>query len=1123
MPTPTPRLFRSQPDTASGWPRNGLVALPSLIFSGWLLVNDATGWTRMVVSDVAFIVAPTIAGWRCAEAARRDTEWRRGWWWLAAACATWLAGSLIWAVYEIGFRVISPFPSLADLGYLGYVVPAVLGVGNLFRNGRRRLPRLRADLDSVAIIGSLLFVGWTVLIEPAARAHPGALFVKLDAAGYPLVDVVVTGLVLVLGARYAYRRRRVWALLSLGLCTLAVSDSLYVARALARDYRPGTWLDLGWVVAFGLVAAAADSAGRPGRAGAVDEPVRSGVLLDLLPYGPIALALWSAAIVRPTPTHRPIAFSLGAALLVVLVVRQFVVVADHAELTRGLTRAVALRTDELKDRERWWQSLVHHLSDVVLVLAGDGSLVWVSPSLEGALGKPSATFDREAFEAGVHPADRPQLEAAIHSARTGGTDLAATCRIAHRDGRWRWFQVTMTALPDGSSDRADDPVGHGPGTVVVLHDISELHQLTERLTYQAGHDPLTDLPNRRLMHDGLAALLERAGHEDDCVVSVLTLDLDGFKAVNDRFGHAAGDDVLVAVAARLRGALREDDLVARLSGDEFALALGPSRAAAAEIRAVRVAERILAAVCQPFDLPRLPGEHVMIAASVGLARSGRGPADPDELLRNADLAMYEAKSQGKNCFRTFDPSMRTRTLARLELHDRLRQALDRREFVVHYQPVVDLANDRVCGTEALLRWRHPQRGDVSPTEFVPAVESMGLIRPLGAWVLRTACTQLRSWQDDYPRAGPLSMAVNVSPLQLEPGFVGVVTDILAECGLAPSQLILEITEGVLTADVPNAQSCLSQLDALGARLSVDDFGTGYSSLARLQSFPIRELKIDQSFVAGIGVSDASASLVASIINLAHALDLEVVAEGVESPAQHVFLRDHGCQRAQGYLLGRPLPAEQIGWLLAGPTRWESDRPAPPGRPAVGELVPLPQREFAALLAGSAPSERQLNRVVHRLLGKLAEVTGFESTYLARIDWAGELQEIVYARNAGVLQIPEGAQIDWSVTLCRYLFNGGPRASAEVASDYPAAAAAVNLGLQSYVGVPIYRPDGGVYGTLCAVSQDSLPCDERVVRVMELFAELLTNQVSRLPAGLGRTDPQPPVRLSTRRRHRPATG
>ncbi|MDP9478859.1 MAG: EAL domain-containing protein [Actinomycetota bacterium] len=440
-------------------------------------------------------------------------------------------------------------------------------------------------------------------------------------------------------------------------------------------------------------------------------------------------------------------------------------------------------------------------------------------------------------------------------------------------------------------------------------DISERKALEHELTHQALHDGLTGLPNRVLFLDRLDHALARLGRSDSSV-AVLFLDLDDFKIVNDSLGHEAGDNLLVAVSGRLRDCLREDDTLARLGGDEFTVLLEEIPDAS---EASLIAERVMQTFTLPFDVA---GREVFVSCSVGVSLSDSAQSQPQELLRDADVAMYRAKAGGKGRRALYEPGMGTRARARLELESALRRALAQGELRVHYQPKVRLGSDRIAGMEALVRWEHPERGLIPPSEFVPLSEETGLILPVGRWVLEEACRQAKEWQKRYPTDPPLPISVNLSVRQFRhQGLVEDVAEALRKAGLEPSCLELEVTESAVMDDVEAAIATMGELKGLGVGLSIDDFGTGHSSLNYLRRFPVDELKIDKSFVDGLGKEAKGTAIMRTMTMLARALGLTVVAEGVEDAEQLACLREMECDLAQGYYFARPMPSDEAGKLL----------------------------------------------------------------------------------------------------------------------------------------------------------------------------------------------------------------
>jgi diguanylate cyclase (GGDEF)-like protein/PAS domain S-box-containing protein len=494
-----------------------------------------------------------------------------------------------------------------------------------------------------------------------------------------------------------------------------------------------------------------------------------------------------------------------------------------------------------------------------------------------------------------YPPDECPIYAAFETGATFSRDNEVFWR---KDGTH--FPVEYVSTPIIEGDNIS-------GAVVTFKDITERKALEQKLQYQAFHDPLTDLPNRALFMDRLGHALTRADRLET-KVAVLFTDLDNFKVINDSLGHKAGDQLLVAVAERLQACVRPADTVARLGGDEFTLLL---EGVAGVSDAAKVAERIAQDLQAPFALE---AQEVFATTSTGIAVSSSTQEQPTDLLRHADLAMYQAKSKGKACYKVFEPSMSIDALERLELETELRRALRREEFRVYYQPEILLASGEIVGMEALVRWEHPERGLLLPQEFLPIAEESNLIMPIGQWVLRVACNQLRTWQEQYPGTTSLVMGVNLSTREFfQPSLIA---EILHETGVDPQTLQLEITEGAVAYNyAENANNALWSLKTLGVRLAIDDFGMGYSSLSYLKHFPVDLLKIDRSFVRELGKNLKDTKIVAAIIHLARALDLKVIAEGVETAEQVEQLRKMDCDMVQGNYFSEPLPSEAVSALL----------------------------------------------------------------------------------------------------------------------------------------------------------------------------------------------------------------
>ena len=517
-------------------------------------------------------------------------------------------------------------------------------------------------------------------------------------------------------------------------------------------------------------------------------------------------------------------------------------------------------------RSARFQSLVHNASDLITVVDENSIIHYQSPSAERMVGIPSEQMVGRSFRDFVHPDDREYLDALLgRAASRPGAVATGGFRTIHEDGSFRHVDTIVSNL------LSDPTTG---GLVLNTRDVTDRKKLEEELEQQAFFDSLTGLSNRAVFRDRLDHALTRTargGHE----LAVLLLDLDGFKLVNDSLGHDAGDELLVAVGHRIQECTRESDTVARLGGDEFVILMEED---VNETRALALANRLLEQLRSPFELR---GREMFIGASVGLAVDTGGTSKTEELIRNADTAMYAAKNSGKGRCEVFRPAMHQRAVEFFEVQADLQVAIGRGEFLLHYQPIVDMESGQIEGVEALARWLHPTRGLLMPISFIPVAEETGMIVPLGVWVLGEACRQTAAWRRMHPSASNMWVSVNLSTRQLfEPDLVERVADVLSESGLDPSALILEITEGSLMQDVTQTAVKLRGLKELGVRLALDDFGTGSSSLGYLRTFPVDLLKIDKSFVDEMaGAGSEGSALVRAIIELASTLHLATVAEG----------------------------------------------------------------------------------------------------------------------------------------------------------------------------------------------------------------------------------------------------
>jgi diguanylate cyclase (GGDEF)-like protein/PAS domain S-box-containing protein len=553
---------------------------------------------------------------------------------------------------------------------------------------------------------------------------------------------------------------------------------------------------------------------------------------------------------------------------------------------------------KIKGAEEHYRTLVEQIPAVTYIDPVDDpeTSLYTSPQIEQMLGyTPQEWQNEKLWPKRLHPDDRERVLAADKRFEEGGGEpFREEYRLMAKDDSVVWVREEAVLV----RDEAGEPL-YWQG---VFYDLTERKALEERLQYQAFHDYLTDLPNRRLFMDRLGQALRRTmrGHHQ---VAVLFMDLDGFKVVNDSLGHDMGDLLLTVVSQHLRRCLRPDDTLARFGGDEFVVLI---EAVDDSEQAVQVAERITEELRGPFIME---GRDLYVSASIGISLGDARTHDPDDLLREADTAMYRVKDAG-GVFRVFNPAMYERAFTRLEVENDLRRAIEQEEFVVHYQPMVDLQTGELWGMEALVRWEHPERGLLEPSEFVPIAEESGLVIPMGEQILREACFRAKEWQEESSRIPPLMMSVNLSASQLSRmDLAETVERVLGETGLEGSRLTLDVTETVYVKVLAANTAILDRLRDLGVRFSIDDFGTGYSSLSYLKRLPADAIKIDKAFVDGLGKDVEDTAVIRMIIELAHTLGLEVIAEGVETEEQVALLKEMGCDFAQGYHFSRPLPPE----------------------------------------------------------------------------------------------------------------------------------------------------------------------------------------------------------------------
>jgi len=884
-------------------PRPGtvLAGVAVTVFAAWLVGGfggEAVTRAAAVAGTLLLTLAAGVACLRRAE--RRRGRMGAAWAGIGLGVLSYALGEagMVWGLLTPGRTGLPP-----DLGHLG-LVPLVAAGLLLVPVGRQSVAnRVRGGVDGLMIACSLLLVSWLLVLGPLLTAGPGDALGPAVPLGYPLSGIVLITVALHLLALLRRGGPDSGPLLLVvgAMVLLGIAHSGYVLGSPGGDPGIGGVLVLVRLVGFAMVLLAARrpaSSGTGERDADADTPPEPQPFAMLAPYAAVLLAL-VCSVVHYAVSGTADSFTAGcrSALIMLIIARQLLTLLENRHLTRHLESRVARRTTELRASELRFRALVLQSSESVAVIDADSTIRFQSESVERIFGYPaSVLLGLKLLDVAGRRAT-PRLAAALESVRDQPLGVVVVeVPLRHQDGRIRLAEMTITNLMHDPTVR---------GYVLNTRDIHDATELQEQLVHEAYHDALTGLASRALFRERVLESLERG--PAGAGPAVLLLDLDGFKEINDSLGHAAGDALLVQVAARLRAAVREGDTVARFGGDEFAV-LVESGTARADAEAV--AARIAAALEEPV---RLGERELRVAVSIGLA-CGADAADTDQLLRNADLAMYRAKSAGGAGLAAYDPGMLTGLVERLELEADLRLALERSELSLHYQPTVDLRTGEIVGFEALVRWQHPTRGMIPPLDFIGIAEATGLIVPLGRWVLAEACRQAVAWGAGRTRR--LKMAVNVSVRQFEHGDLSaMVAEVLAETGMPVDQLCLEMTESVLLTDTDENLTQLQRLKALGVTLAMDDFGTGYSSLAYLRRYPMDILKIDRSFVDRLGGDREDEALVRTIVRLGRNLGMITVAEGIEDADQLAILRELGCDLAQGYFLSRPLPAAEAGRVL----------------------------------------------------------------------------------------------------------------------------------------------------------------------------------------------------------------
>jgi diguanylate cyclase (GGDEF)-like protein/PAS domain S-box-containing protein len=836
---------------------------------------------------------------------------------VAAGIASWTFGQLCWDAQTV--LAVVGYPTVSDIGYLGIVVPVVGALFVAVHGRLRRAEEVAVYLDSAATF--LAITAAILAVYGPNLTHVDTLPAVVTVA-YPILHLATAGagLIALLAIRGVFTASSGYLLLA-GFAIVGLAWVEWLREAVVATPVAGSLIDY----AFPLGIVVVGLGGATWRLGATGGAGSRRVAATILSTVPLLALFGSAALIL---VHRATQPSLGvddvAALGVIILagVRQTLLLHERGRLLGESGQArdqLELALLHQADSDSRYRVLVESVPAAVYIdvadddFAAGGKVSYMSPQIERILGYPPEAFidDPELWPALIHPSDLERTVAAYNEHWATKRPLRADYRMMARDGSVVWLHDEAYSMPADSTGRR---VSQG-----LLVNTTDQKRLEERLLHDALHDPLTGLANRVLFRDhverALAGRRRRRGK-----VAVLFLDLDNFKVVNDSLGHQAGDRLLIEVARRLEGTVRASDIAARQGGDEFTILLDRVRGVE---DATAMAQRIAADLGKPIALD---GRSIVVNVSIGIALADARVRNADDLMAHADAAMYEAKGDGPGRHAVFDPSMRVRATDRLEMEAELRTAIDEEQFELHYQPIIDLATNRIAGFEALVRWRHPKRGLIPPMEFIPLAEESGLIVRLGRLVTGTACAQLAALRVAGLGDG-LTMSVNVSPRQaVEPGFVAEVSAILSSTGLEPGALVLEITESLMLQGSVAGDGLLNQLRDLGVQLVIDDFGTGFSALEYFKRFAVQGLKIDRAFIGGLGRSREDNAIVTATLAFAAALDLSVTAEGIETVEQLERLQALGCPHGQGYLFSRPVPASEVAALLRS-APWAVETPA----------------------------------------------------------------------------------------------------------------------------------------------------------------------------------------------------
>jgi|GEM_PF-928684 len=1038
----------------------GLVTALHLIASGYL-----SGQAAQLENRIAVVVGALAMAWACYFAARgTQAGVRRGWILLAVSGGLWVVSNGLAARAELVTGRILPIPSLVDIPSTLAALTAVLGVLSFLGSMLSSAGRMRALLDGLLIASSMTFVAWALFLRDVVSGLEGEVSPVL-ALAYPFADVVLVSLVLVAFPRIG--SRGAWLLLTGGLGVLTVGHVALAYFEVAQVGFLGGFEGSSWMIGCLLIGLAALSPDRH-LPPATEDPRSGGPLDIVVPLIPVAIAGGIGVNRLIDGSFDRVLAMTGAVIAVLLVVRQMLAQADFLDLNRSLEQKVHTRTAQISRQERQFRSLVQNSTDVVTIVDSGGIIRYQSASSTRVLGYGFGQLVGTPVLDLVHPDARDQVATQMARPPAPPAPPAQVETLVRKsDGRWCLAETTISNLLN------EESVG---GLLLTTRDISKRRALEEQLRHQALHDPLTNLANRILFMDRLSHAVDRATRDPE-TLAVLLLDLDGFKQVNDSLGHGAGDELLTEVAKRMLDAVRPGDTVARMGGDEFAVLLEKTREEAPTVVAQRVLNKLRAPVL-------IGGKPLVVQGSIGVAAGSTAERSAEELLRNADLAMYEAKSRGKGAFASFVPAMHSAMLRRVEIETDLRRAINQGELLLYYQPLVGLPHGRVTGAEALVRWAHPERGLVLPGEFIPVAEESDLVLALGRVVLNEACRQARRIADLLPEGATHTMAVNVSSQQLTSQWlIREVHEAITEAGIDPSWLLLEITEGAMMGELKPILATLRGLKEMGVQLAIDDFGTGWSSLSRLASFPVDKLKVDQSFISTVKSRDEDAPIAAAVVAMARSLHLSTVAEGVETLDQLALVDQLGCREIQGFLFSKPVPQEEYEAFLR----------SCPDMILPGTAEILRRADLAPAVVAPEAEAPQQGGSLESSLDEVRRAVGAELVTLCRVHWDEKVVVVQASAGSERLEARQGHRFELDGSPWERLLDAGETRIGNLEQDFPQEPMTLR-GARCHVGVPVTGDGGVLLGTLSAFSVTPEALGEDVAETLETVARMVAGNL-----------------------------